>query len=155
MSKKIVKQALLATTAVAGLTLISAPAWAQETPTQSSENAQTAPQEAVAAEETVEGEIVVTGTLVRNPNLTSSSPVTVIGEGELQLRDIGNAEQVLRDLPGVTRASGPPPITGRLGFPPLTFAALVPSEISSCWTAIGSSRPTSSAPSISTIFRSR
>jgi outer membrane receptor protein involved in Fe transport len=111
-----VKRSLLATTAVAGLSLICAPAWAQEAPTQSSENAQTAPQDAVAAEPTTEGEIVVTGTLVRNPNLVSSSPVSVIGEGELQLRNITNAEQALRDLPGVSPGIGSATNNGQGGF---------------------------------------
>jgi iron complex outermembrane receptor protein len=50
--------------------------------------------------------IVVTGTLIRNPNLVSSSPVSVIGQEELNLRQVNNAEQVLRDLPGAVASIG-------------------------------------------------
>ncbi len=39
------------------------------------------------------------GTLISNPNLISASPVTVIGQEELQLRQTNTAEQILRDLP--------------------------------------------------------
>jgi outer membrane receptor protein involved in Fe transport len=52
------------------------------------------------------GEIVVTGTLVRNPNLVSSSPVSVIGQEELNLRQTNTAEQILRDLPGAVASIG-------------------------------------------------
>ncbi len=50
--------------------------------------------------------IVVTGTLIRNPNLVSSSPVSVVGQEELNLRQVNNAEQVLRDLPGAVASIG-------------------------------------------------
>ena len=64
---------------VLGLALISAPAHAQ--------TAQ-APQ---AAEDTSADEIVVTGTLIQNPNLTSSSPIAVVGAEEIGLRQRGDA----------------------------------------------------------------
>ncbi|HEX8513826.1 MAG TPA: TonB-dependent receptor, partial [Allosphingosinicella sp.] len=50
--------------------------------------------------------IVVTGTLIKNPNLVSSSPVTVVGQEELQLRQTNVAEEILRDLPGVAPSIG-------------------------------------------------
>jgi outer membrane receptor protein involved in Fe transport len=106
----------MATTVLAGVAVVGSPAWAQETPTQPAENAQTAPQDAVASEETTQGEIVVTGTLIRNPNLTSSSPVSVIGEGELELRNMTNAEAALRDLPGVSPGVGSATNNGQTGF---------------------------------------
>lgn len=72
---------------VLGLAMISMPAFAQ-----------TAPAEDDAA---VEGEtIVVTGSLISNPNVESSSPVAVIGAEEIELRQTGNAEQLLRTLTG-------------------------------------------------------
>jgi outer membrane receptor protein involved in Fe transport len=45
--------------------------------------------------------IVVTGSLIKNPNLVLSSPVSVIGAETIAQRQIVNAEQLLRDLPGV------------------------------------------------------
>ena len=58
------------------------------------------------AAETSTGDIVVTGTLIRNPNLVSSSPVAVIGQEELNLRQTNTAEQVLRELPGAVPSIG-------------------------------------------------
>jgi outer membrane receptor protein involved in Fe transport len=52
------------------------------------------------------GDIVVTGTLIRNPNLIASSPITVVGQEELSLRQTNTAEQVLRDLPGNVASIG-------------------------------------------------
>lgn len=52
------------------------------------------------------GDIVVTGTLIRNPNLNSSSPVNVVGQQELELRQSNVAEEVLRSLPGVVPSIG-------------------------------------------------
>jgi iron complex outermembrane receptor protein len=59
------------------------------------------PAEAVPPAPSEGGEIVVTGTLIRNPNLTSSSPVAVVGQEEIHLRQASSAEQILRDTPGV------------------------------------------------------
>lgn len=66
-------------------------------------SAQDAPQTAEAA---ATDTIVVTGSLIRNPNLTSSSPVTAVGETEMQLRQTTNAEALLRDIPGVVPSIG-------------------------------------------------
>lgn len=97
-------------TALSALVLATAlsvtPAFAQDTTT-------TEPQTTVAPIEAVQDEaaetgndIVVTGTLIRNPNLTSSSPVNVIGQEELSLRQSNVAEEVLRSLPGVVPSIG-------------------------------------------------
>ena len=58
------------------------------------------------AAETSTGDVVVTGTLIRNPNLVSSSPVAVIGQEEINLRQTNTAEQILRDLPGAVPSIG-------------------------------------------------
>ena len=50
--------------------------------------------------------IVVTGSLIRNPNLTSSAPVATIGSQELELRQTNVAEEVLRTLPGAVPSVG-------------------------------------------------
>nr|WP_221773730.1 TonB-dependent receptor [Novosphingobium piscinae] len=73
--------------------LASQPAFAQSA----------APADDAAAEEET---IVVTGTLLKSPNLVLSSPVNVVGEKEIAARQINNAEQLLRNLPGVVPAIG-------------------------------------------------
>jgi outer membrane receptor protein involved in Fe transport len=83
---------------VLGIALISAPAYAQD----SEEGAE-------------EGEIVVTGTLIRNPNLEASSPVTVIGADEVALRQTNTAEQILREIPGVVPNLGGNVNNGQVG----------------------------------------
>ncbi len=83
-------KAAVAPTAL-GLALISTAAYAQE------------PQAAEASE----GEaIIVTGSLIKNPNLTSSAPVAIVGENEINLKQVTNAEQLLRDIPGVVPSIG-------------------------------------------------
>ncbi|WP_298198762.1 TonB-dependent receptor [Novosphingobium sp.] len=72
--------------------LASQPAFAQQAP--ADDNADEEPA------------IVVTGTLLKNPNLVLSSPVNVVGEQEIATRQINNAEQLLRDLPGVVPGIG-------------------------------------------------
>lgn len=69
---------------VLGVALVSAPAYAQD-----------------AEEAADEGEIVVTGTLIRNPNLEQSTPVNVTTSDAIELKQSNVAEEVLRELPGV------------------------------------------------------
>lgn len=71
---------------VLGLALLATPAFAQD----------------AAEGEDAEGDIVVTGSLISNPNIESSSPVAVIGADEVALRGSNTAEQILRELPGAT-----------------------------------------------------
>ena len=59
---------------------------------------------ATAAEE--EGTIVVTGSLIKNPNLISAAPVNVTTAETIQLRASNVAEEVLRDIPGVVPSVG-------------------------------------------------
>lgn len=51
-------------------------------------------------------EIVVTGTLITNPNLQTSSPVNVTTADEIALRQSNVAEDILRELPGVAANIG-------------------------------------------------
>src|SRR3954451_6521875 len=51
-------------------------------------------------------EIVITGTLIRNPNLVASAPVTVLGHDEVQLRQTNTAEEILRTIPGASPSIG-------------------------------------------------
>ncbi|WP_432768827.1 MAG: TonB-dependent receptor [Sphingopyxis sp.] len=75
---------------VLSVALVSAPAFAQD------------------AEEgaTAESEIVVTGTLIRNPNLEQSTPVNVTTSDTIELKQSNVAEEVLRELPGVVANIG-------------------------------------------------
>lgn len=74
---------------VLGVALISAPAYAQD-----------------AEEATDEGEIVVTGTLIRNPNLEQSTPVNVTTSDAIELKQSNTAEEVLREIPGIVASIG-------------------------------------------------
>jgi outer membrane receptor protein involved in Fe transport len=82
--------------------VIATPAFAQTTPDASTPAADAA--QAPATD--TAGDIVVTGSLIRNPNLISSSPVNVVNSEELTLRQTNTAEEVLRSLPGVVASIG-------------------------------------------------
>lgn len=73
-----------------GLALISTPSFAQDE----------------AAEEEPTGEIVVTGSLIQNPNLEQSTPVNATTAEEIDLLQSNVAEEVLRELPGVVPSIG-------------------------------------------------
>ena len=94
--------------------MISSPGYAQDAAGQiPAEELQTAAQEAVDQEGGEE--IVVTGTLIRNPNLVASSPVTVVGQEEIQLSQSNNAEELLRELPGAAANIGSAVNNGNAG----------------------------------------
>ena len=64
-----------------------------------------AQQAAPAAGSTV-GEIVVTGSRIPQPNLTSASPITVVGNQEAKLEGVTNTEDLLNQLPQVFAGQG-------------------------------------------------
>ncbi|HEX8240089.1 MAG TPA: TonB-dependent receptor [Allosphingosinicella sp.] len=112
MSKIKFRETLLASTMIAGM-LVATPAFAQDAPPEGAPPSDETPpaglqtqESAGPAEENSQGDIVVTGTLIKNPNLTSSSPVAVIGQEEMQLRQSNVAEELLRDLPGAVPSIG-------------------------------------------------
>jgi outer membrane receptor protein involved in Fe transport len=53
-----------------------------------------------------DGTIVVTGSLITNPNLERSTPVNVTTSEEVELRQSNVAEQLLREVPGVVPSTG-------------------------------------------------
>ena len=57
---------------------------------------------AVAAQETEMTEIVVTGTRIKAPNLTTASPVTAVGQEEIKYQGATAVESVLNRLPQFT-----------------------------------------------------
>lgn len=93
---------LLGSTLFATAAMGCAPAFAQTAPaTPPSDTAgQPAPTDSGGSD------IIVTGSLIRNPNLVSSTPVSVISSDELALRQTNTAEQILRDLPGAVASIG-------------------------------------------------
>ncbi|MFC7536070.1 TonB-dependent receptor domain-containing protein [Sphingomonas sp. GCM10030256] len=124
MSKTYFRGALLATTVFTGMAF-AAPAAAQDTvqPGQNEQGTPAAPQPAdnqipapgvapqEAADQTVPAgdqpeEIVVTGTLIRNPNLEQSTPVNVTTADTIELKQSNVAEEVLREIPGVVSSIG-------------------------------------------------
>jgi outer membrane receptor protein involved in Fe transport len=72
------------------LALISTPSFAQD----------------AAAEEEAASEIIVTGSLITNPNLERSAPVNVTTSEEMELLQSNLAEEVLREIPGVVASIG-------------------------------------------------
>lgn len=115
---KMFKGSLLATTVIAGMSFTTA-AFAQTATTPPTNVPGTevpaevtipeAGAQATAAGQADPGsnaDIVVTGTLIRNPNLEQSSPVTVIGSEELELQQTNVAEEILRELPGAVPSVG-------------------------------------------------
>jgi outer membrane receptor protein involved in Fe transport len=126
------RKLLLNSTAVCavGLTgLLAGPALAQSDPTPTA----TAPVEAMAGEvmeQNAEGqnvnevqEVVVTGSRIPQPNLTSVSPVTVIGSQEVKLQGITRAEDLVNQLPQVFSSQGSTISNGASGRPRSTCAA--------------------------------
>lgn len=75
---------------VLGLAMVAAPAYAQ-----------TAQAPQAATDDTSSDEIVVTGSLISNPNLEQSAPVNVTTAETIALRQNNVAEEVLRDIPGI------------------------------------------------------
>lgn len=90
--KKQTINALKAGTAplVLGLALISTPSFAQD----------------AADEEAEDTTIVVTGTLLRNPNLVQANPVNATTADQIELKQSNVAEEVLREVPGIVANIG-------------------------------------------------
>lgn len=97
------RRRLLGTSLLVSAPLTAAPLYAQN----ASAPQATAPQPTADDTTASEGEtIVVTGSLITNPNLQQSAPVNVTNSEELQLRQTNVAEEVLRTIPGVVPSIG-------------------------------------------------
>ncbi len=90
--KTTLRQRLLTSTLLIGVASVATPAYAQD------DQATTTAAEETGGEEA----IVITGSLITNPNLVSSSPVNAVGEEEIELQQANVAEELLRELPGAT-----------------------------------------------------
>lgn len=82
--------------AALSLALVAQSAFAQDaaTPPQAADDA--APQQ----------QIVVTGSLIRNPNLVQATPVNVTTSDQIELKQSNTAEDVLREVPGIVANIG-------------------------------------------------
>jgi len=64
-------------------------------------------QEAPQAAGAVEGDtIIVTGSLIRNPNLERSTPVLATTADQIELKQNNTAEDILREIPGIVPSIG-------------------------------------------------
>jgi iron complex outermembrane receptor protein len=63
-------------------------------------------QTAAAAASNEEAAIIVTGSLIKNPNLVSAAPVNVTTADTIALKASNVAEEVLRDIPGIVPSIG-------------------------------------------------
>ncbi|MFB0874211.1 MULTISPECIES: TonB-dependent receptor domain-containing protein [unclassified Sphingobium] len=89
------KRALLrasAAPAILGASLIATAAFAQDAPQ--------------AAEATEGDTIIVTGSLIKNPNLARSTPVTTTTADQIELKQNNTAEEILREIPGIVPSIG-------------------------------------------------
>ena len=93
---KLTQGRLLASTIIAGTAILASPAYAQEPQTE----------ESVTEDATSEEAIIITGTLIQNPNLVATAPVNSVGEEEIQLQQTNVAEELLRELPGTSPSIG-------------------------------------------------
>ena len=73
-------------------------------------------QDADADDNEVLEEVIVTGSLIRNPNITRSAPVSVVSAEEMVYQAVGVAEEVLREIPGVVPSIGQQVNNGNGGF---------------------------------------
>lgn len=71
---------------VLGLAMVSNPAFAQDAEDENADEDQT---------------IVVTGSLIKNPNLEQANPVNVTTADAIELKQSNTAEEVLREIPGI------------------------------------------------------
>lgn len=76
-----------------GIVFASSPAFAQDKPA-----------DAAAADDN--NVIIVTGSLIKNANLTASAPVNVTTAEEVELRQVNVAEDLIRQIPGVVPSIG-------------------------------------------------
>jgi iron complex outermembrane receptor protein len=60
-------------------------------------------------------EVVVTGSLITNPDLVKSTPVSEIGADEMDLRSTNVAEELLKTIPGTVAGVGPAVGNGTTG----------------------------------------
>ena len=113
-----IRSRLLVSTLLVSAAALAQPAYAQD---QSSTPAPAAEQTASA-----QGDVVVTGTLIRNPNLTASMPVNVVNDAEIMKRAPSTVEELVRSLPGVSPSIGSAVNNGATGVNTIDLRGLGP-----------------------------
>src|SRR3954452_298515 len=140
-------KALLAGTVLGGALGFTTPAFGQTTPppanptdTAGAANAQpetTAPQEGQTAVPSTNAQgstvkssqdIVITGTRIPQPNLTSASPVTVLSAQEIKLQGTTRTEDLINSLPQSFAAQGSNVANGATGTATVNLRGLGPSR---------------------------
>ena len=137
---------LLATSLLAGMSLLSSPALAQDmasqpasppdssaapaTDTTTPADAQAAAPTtaAPAAPATGSSEIVITGSRIPQPNLTSASPVTVLSSQDIKLQGTTRTEDLINSLPQSFAAQGSNISNGALGIATVNLRGLGPTR---------------------------
>jgi outer membrane receptor protein involved in Fe transport len=93
MHGKFIRDSLMASTIIAGAVVFAAPAFAQAAPATPIAPATAAPDNSAPAD------IIVTGSRIPQPNLTSASPVTVLGSQAAKLQGVTRIEDLINSLP--------------------------------------------------------
>ncbi|MGC5796213.1 TonB-dependent receptor domain-containing protein [Sphingomonas sp. NFX23] len=104
---RILRNRLLATTICVGAVMAASPSYAQAVPGNAPANSGPiegqAPEVAAPAASdpsaTAPGDIVVTGSRIPTPNLSSASPVTVLNSAEIKLTGVTRVEDLINQLP--------------------------------------------------------
>src|SRR5687767_4617190 len=113
---------LLATTIFCGAIGVAAPAYAQQDEDQT-DAPQTGPVESVA-QDAGEENIIVTGSRIPQPNLTATSPVTVVNSQEVRLTGTTRAEDLINSLPQAFASQGAGISNGSTGTATLDLRGL-------------------------------
>lgn len=100
------RQRLLATTLLVSASMVASPAFAQDAPPPADDSAQPAADPAATAPDEGEADIVVTGSRIPQPNLTSASPVTVLSSADIKLQGTTRTEDLINSLPQAFATQG-------------------------------------------------
>jgi outer membrane receptor protein involved in Fe transport len=111
---------LLATTIFCGAVSVATPAFAQDE--DQNEPPQTGPVE--ASQDAGEENIIVTGSRIPQPNLTATSPVTVVNSQEVRLTGTTRAEDLINSLPQAFATQGANIANGSTGTATLNLRGL-------------------------------
>ncbi len=103
------RRLLLGGSAAAALAVSAQPAWAQDDDDQGSQDV-----------------VVVTGTRIQTPNVTSSSPIQTVAEAELEFQLEPNVERIFRNLPGTIPGDGQNVNNGTAGATTIDLRGLGP-----------------------------
>jgi outer membrane receptor protein involved in Fe transport len=133
-----VRSRLLASTLLVGAGLLSSPALAQDMagqPAAPTDAVQpetsapaTAPTAAPAAPTTGGGDIVITGSRIPQPNLTSASPVTVLSSQDIKLSGTTRTEDLINSLPQSFASQGSSLSNGSTGTATVNLRGLGPTR---------------------------